>query len=141
MIPCRVYWGSHGCDLPRGHHLIPGDDQHCRCECAADEEGNVGGYPYYGLGTHFYGEDVETVMAVLENKYSLQIGRAFGAAIRELTSGEPIRFGDSQSDHLLADGSWQRIFRQNGVHYQISIKIDMEPLKESHGDPDHGDRE
>jgi hypothetical protein len=66
VIYCRVYWGSHGCCLPRGHHLVPGKDQHCRCECAADEEGNVGAYPYYGPDTYFYGEDAETVMAELK---------------------------------------------------------------------------
>lgn len=57
--PCRVYWGSHGCHLPRGHHrLTPEFERYCRCECADDEEdGNVGGFPYYGNGTSFYGED------------------------------------------------------------------------------------
>lgn len=49
---CRVFWGSHGCKLERGHegpHL---------CECAdPDEEGNVGGPPYYGPDTRFWGED------------------------------------------------------------------------------------
>lgn len=68
MAECRVYWGSHGCSLPRGHtggHV---------CSCAFDDEFpcfdlltreeidlpgvlNVGMAPYYGPGTHFYGED------------------------------------------------------------------------------------
>lgn len=56
-IPCRVYWGSHGCDLVKGH-AGP-----CRCECADEptEPGviNVGAYPYYGADTKFYGEDAE----------------------------------------------------------------------------------
>ncbi len=50
-----MYWGSHGCDLPRGH------DGDCRCNCADDapEPGvlNVGAAPYYGPDTVFYGED------------------------------------------------------------------------------------
>lgn len=66
MAYCRVYWGSHGCKLERGHtgpHL---------CDCADDpgvdpmtkeylsDPGcfNVGGPPYYGPETRFYGEDV-----------------------------------------------------------------------------------
>lgn len=49
---CRVYWGSHGCDLTRGH------EGHCRCSCADEPEpGTVGAYPYYGPGTKFHGED------------------------------------------------------------------------------------
>lgn len=62
---CRVYWGSHGCKLERGH-----DGPHL-CDCA-DDEGvdpitreyiedrqvvNVGAPPYYGPKTTFYGED------------------------------------------------------------------------------------
>src|SRR6185437_9051453 len=59
---CRVYWGSHGCDLPGGH----GGRHRCACAddpCDCDDEGccedcprdgrcihNVGAYPYYGLG-------------------------------------------------------------------------------------------
>lgn len=51
-VVCRVYWGSHGCDLPRGH-----DGPHI-CECAdRSEPGNVGAPPYYGPDTIFYGED------------------------------------------------------------------------------------
>lgn len=62
--PCRVYWGSHGCCLPRGH-----DGPHL-CECANGEDGptdpradtvadaiNVGAPPYYGPETTFYGDD------------------------------------------------------------------------------------
>ena len=59
---CRVYWGSHGCFLERGHegpHL---------CECAFGsptdpledqlaEALNVGAPPYYGPDTNFWGED------------------------------------------------------------------------------------
>jgi hypothetical protein len=41
---CRVYWGTHGCCLPRGH-----DGPH-RCTCADDPEEpgilNVGAPPY-----------------------------------------------------------------------------------------------
>lgn len=62
---CRVYWGSHGCQLERGH-----DGPHL-CHCARDDwqdhlpdgyeddEGvcNVGAPPYYGTDTAFYGED------------------------------------------------------------------------------------
>jgi hypothetical protein len=62
--PCRVYWGSHGCHLERGH-LEP-----CRCNCCdctnhpdpdPDNPGSapscVAGPPYYGPCTRFYGED------------------------------------------------------------------------------------
>lgn len=60
---CRVYWGSHGCRLERGH------EGHHECICARDENGNlepkededgvlnVGAFPYYGPETRFYGED------------------------------------------------------------------------------------
>lgn len=67
MSDCRVYWGSHGCWLERGH-----DGEHL-CPCTFDEDGkllphmddpaadpdsgNVGRAPYYGPGTNFYGED------------------------------------------------------------------------------------
>ncbi len=54
---CRVYWGSHGCVLPRGHE----GDCECCCECD-DQHGTtlccVGKSPYYGPDTRFYGEDV-----------------------------------------------------------------------------------
>lgn len=59
--PCRVYWGTHGCELQRGH-----EGQHdCGCcDCPdhdADHEdtGCVGKAPYYGPHTNFYGEDAE----------------------------------------------------------------------------------
>lgn len=64
-LPCRVYWGSHGCKLERGH-----DGPHL-CECADDpgvdpvtreyiedrQVVNVGAPPYYGPDTKFWGED------------------------------------------------------------------------------------
>lgn len=65
---CRVYWGSHGCCLPRGH-----EGEHlCTCTFEGDDpangallphmddddtNGNVGRAPYYGPSTNFYGED------------------------------------------------------------------------------------
>ena len=58
-MKCRVYWGSHGCDLERGHTA----HHECGCcECENHEEdhetyGCVGKYPYYGENTKFYGED------------------------------------------------------------------------------------
>lgn len=55
---CKVYWGSHGCDLPKGH------EGHHRCDCCECEDhatkpeaGCVGSFPYYGPKTTFYGED------------------------------------------------------------------------------------
>lgn len=56
---CRVYWGSHGCSLVRGH---PGHHDCGCCECDDHdkdhrEEGCVGKYPYYGDDTNFFGED------------------------------------------------------------------------------------
>ena len=65
---CRVYWGSHGCNLERGHeggHVCP-----C-CDCPpgrhngvdaptlVDDDGVicVSREPYYGPETYFYGED------------------------------------------------------------------------------------
>lgn len=54
MRDCRVYWGSHGCMLERGH---TGPHE---CDCYdPDEKGNVGGPPYYGPETKFYGEDAD----------------------------------------------------------------------------------
>lgn len=59
---CRVYWGSHGCHLQRGH------EGHCECDCCDCPEGThpnpdpnvlcVAKFPYYGPETRFYGEDV-----------------------------------------------------------------------------------
>ena len=43
MSVCRVYWGSHGCDIPRGHR-----SRH-RCDCSSTG---------YGWPTRFYGEDL-----------------------------------------------------------------------------------
>lgn len=64
---CRVYWGSHGCMLERGHDGA----HHCVCDLDGDfdpvtrldSDGvhNVGGPPYYGPETRFYGEDAETL--------------------------------------------------------------------------------
>ncbi len=60
--PCRVYWGSHGCDLERGHDG-PHECYCCECEdhaaCNVDAEGIVcvAKPPYYGPQTEFYGED------------------------------------------------------------------------------------
>lgn len=60
---CRTYWGTHGCELPRGH-----EGEHL-CSCAFDDDGNllphmddadngnVGRAPYYGPETNFFGED------------------------------------------------------------------------------------
>ncbi len=70
MNQCRVYWGSHGCRLERDH------DGPCLCDCAEDpipiepNVKNVGGPPYYGPETNFYGEDAtpsrrETLKAFL----------------------------------------------------------------------------
>lgn len=66
---CRVYWGSHGCCLPRGHE----GDHLCECTFEDDDpdkamlphmddtpgegNGNVGRPPYYGPDTNFFGED------------------------------------------------------------------------------------
>jgi hypothetical protein len=56
---CRVYWGSHGCDLARGHEG-PCDCGCCECESHPDpDSGCVGKFPYYGPDTNFYGEDVD----------------------------------------------------------------------------------
>jgi len=60
---CRVYWGSHGCHLERGH---PDDVPHacdcCECEDHPDEDsGCVARPPYYGPDTRFYGEEAEAL--------------------------------------------------------------------------------
>jgi len=63
---CRVYWGSHGCDLQRGHVERDGTPHDCGCcECEHHPYPNwpdegvlcVAKEPYYGPGTNFYGED------------------------------------------------------------------------------------
>ena len=55
---CRVYWGSHGCDLPRGHDpAIPHMCLSCLPGYGEDMGGYVGMPPYYGTDTRFYGED------------------------------------------------------------------------------------
>jgi hypothetical protein len=51
---CRVYWGSHGCDLERGH---TGEHVCLLCYDPDDAGGYVGAPPYYGPDTQFYGED------------------------------------------------------------------------------------
>ena len=53
-MTCRVYWGSHGCELERGH-----DGPHLCLTCFDPSESDeyVGAPPYYGPDTDFYGED------------------------------------------------------------------------------------
>lgn len=59
--PCRVYWGSHGCHLERGHeghHMCDCCD--CEVHTGEPDEDNitcVATFPYYGPDTYFYGED------------------------------------------------------------------------------------
>jgi len=58
-VPCRVYWGSHGCDFERGHENPHACDC-CECERHPDpDSGCVALPPYYGPDTNFYGEDAE----------------------------------------------------------------------------------
>lgn len=63
---CRVYWGSHACQLRRGHDGAH-DCQCCDCPSGVHpyDDGAlcVSTAPYYGPETVFYGEDatVETV--------------------------------------------------------------------------------
>ena len=55
---CRVYWGSHGCDLPRGHAGDGHDCGCCECQNHPDpDSGCVAKPPYYGPETRFYGEE------------------------------------------------------------------------------------
>jgi hypothetical protein len=64
---CRVYWGSHGCGLERGHAERDGTPHDCGCCGCGDhhpypewpDEGVlcVARAPYYGAETRFYGED------------------------------------------------------------------------------------
>lgn len=74
---CRVYWGSHGCDHPRGHAPeIPHECDCCECENHPDPDpDNPGGEPscaakppYYSPGTAFYGEDAEALGLPLARK-------------------------------------------------------------------------
>lgn len=67
---CRVYWGSHGCNLPRGHE---GGHECACCDCPAGHHNGleapmlvddddcvcVARAPYYGSKTRFYGEDAQ----------------------------------------------------------------------------------
>ena len=55
---CDTFWGSHGCQLERGH-----DGHHnCCCECVDHPDPGslcVGTHPYYGpsVPTYFFGAD------------------------------------------------------------------------------------
>lgn len=60
---CRVYWGSHGCDLSRGHE---GPHVCETCWDPSDSEGYVGRPPYYGPETQFYGEDADAANRIGE---------------------------------------------------------------------------
>lgn len=57
---CRVYWGTHGCQHPRGHDG-PHECDCCECEHHPDpDSGCVAKPPYYAIvdaETRFYGED------------------------------------------------------------------------------------
>ncbi len=57
--PCRVYWGSHGCQLNRGHDGVCVCDDSCRPDADEIADGMIdaGRPPYYGPDTVFYGED------------------------------------------------------------------------------------
>lgn len=67
---CRVYWGSHGCQLARDH-AGPHECSCCTCvdhtsdplhgSSDPEDEGVlcVAKPPYYGPDTQFYGEDVD----------------------------------------------------------------------------------
>jgi hypothetical protein len=61
MKGCRVYWGTHGCALRRGHDG-PHDCQCCDCPPGLHPNDShnvlcVSTAPYYGPDTGFYGED------------------------------------------------------------------------------------
>lgn|GEM_PF-1930227 len=63
--PCRVYWGSHGCDLERGHgkRLRPHDCGCCDCGDSHPQDDGalcVARKPWYGWQTRFYGEDLSS---------------------------------------------------------------------------------
>lgn len=56
---CRTYWGTHACMNDRGHD--PVELPH-RCMCCTHDTHTgftdcVGGPPYYGPTTMFWGED------------------------------------------------------------------------------------
>lgn len=55
MKQCTVYWGSHGCELEKGH------EGWCDCKCGnvPAQDGDVGAFPYYGPLTRFYGADAK----------------------------------------------------------------------------------
>lgn len=68
---CKVRWVGAKCTLGSRHgcyrwhgHLGP---HICYCAFDKPEEGvtNAGTHPYYGLDTHFYGEDTENEPSVL----------------------------------------------------------------------------
>jgi hypothetical protein len=69
---CRTYWGTHGCALPRLH------DGPCWCDCCECQQhpdpdsGCVGGPPYYGPETEFFGEDVKQKLEVT-TKYATNV--------------------------------------------------------------------
>lgn len=69
---CRVYWGSHGCNLERDHDgphecdccdCPPGRHDGITAPTLPDDEGVicVAKTPYYGPETRFYGEDVSRI--------------------------------------------------------------------------------
>ncbi len=59
LVYCETYWGTHGCELHKGH----GGYCICCCECqdhlTREEDGCVGAFPYYGKDTKFYGADAK----------------------------------------------------------------------------------
>lgn len=66
---CSVFWGTHGCDRPRGHrgtHWCSAANSGC-CKhprlhwllrLLHMHDGCVGAWPYYGKITRFYRSDV-----------------------------------------------------------------------------------
>lgn len=78
--PCRVYWGSHGCQHPRGHGADTPHECNC-CTCAHHPDPDpdnfesapscVAAPPYYGSDTRFYGEDAEALGLPLVNAPSV----------------------------------------------------------------------
>jgi len=115
MSHCRVYWGSHGCYLGRGHK-----GPH-RCQCAddpdaEDEDGdavNVGAFPYYGLVgavTNFYGEDVR------ENEF-------------QLLKKEMHEMQTHTNDHLKDDEQLLVEIFMAKAHQEIPVRPTMPDLK------------